>query len=133
VQDTTNRVVASADVATREVHVRTLDEILANQNPALIKMDVEGYEPQVVAGASATLKKSSLLAVITETADPEIRSVLADNGFMCATYRPFERSISVDNGHGSSMSSKNTLFVRSNGLRERLELAPARHVVCVTV
>lgn len=132
-QDTTNRVVASTDVASREAQVRTLDEILAIESPVLIKMDVEGYEPQVVAGASETLKKSSLLAVITETADPGIRSVMADNGFLCVTYHPFERSISVENGHGSSVSSNNTLFVRPSGLSERLERAPARRVAGVTV
>jgi len=91
-------------------------------------MDVEGYEPQVFAGASATLKKSSLLSVITETADPEIRSVMADNGFVCAMYQPFERSISVENGQDTTALSHNTLFVRREGLDERLRGASKRRI-----
>ncbi|WP_156827211.1 FkbM family methyltransferase [Hyphomicrobium zavarzinii] len=97
-KDTTNRVAAASDEATREVKVRTLDDILANTDPVLIKMDVEGYEPQVIAGALATLAKQSLAAVITETTDPMIESVMKNCGFVRATYSPIERSIVAGGG-----------------------------------
>jgi len=132
-QDTTNRVATSTDVATRRVQVRTLDDILANENPVLIKMDVEGYEPQVVAGASSILKAPSLIAVISETADPEIRTAMAAHGFVSATYRPFERSISAEYGQRSSIPSRNTLFVRTERLDDRLESAATRYVAGIMV
>ncbi|MGE3914227.1 MAG: FkbM family methyltransferase [Hyphomicrobiaceae bacterium] len=130
-QDTTNRVVAETEGATREVQERTLDEILAGENPVLIKMDVEGYEPQVVAGASSILGNPVLAAVITETADPEIRFVMANHGFVCATYKPFERSILRGDATGASPTSHNTLFVRLDRLGDRLSSAANRNAAGV--
>lgn len=127
-QDTTNRVATNGDMASREVKVRTLDEILAKEDPVLIKIDVEGYEPKVVAGALATIKKPSLAGVITETVDPEISSVMASHGFICVTYRPFERSVFAADGSGRAEPLHNTLFVRTEPLGERLKSAAKRRV-----
>lgn len=132
-QDTTNRVAADTDAATREVQVRTLDDILAKEDPILIKMDVEGYEPEVVAGALTVLKKPSLAALITETADPSIRSVLTNNGFVCASYDPFERALVAEGEPRTLVSSNNTLFVRPSQLGERLKTAELRHVAGVWI
>jgi FkbM family methyltransferase len=132
-QDTINRVAASTDIASREVQVRTLDEILADKDPVLIKMDVEGFEPQVVAGAPTTLANPSLAAVITETANPGIRSAMASHGFVCATYRPFDRSISLEDPSAKPAPSQNTLFVRVEKLSTRIQSASQRNVAGVTV
>lgn len=132
-QDTTNRVATSTDRETREVQVRTLDEIVAKEAPVLIKMDVEGYEPEVVAGASSALAQPSLVAVITETADPIIRSVLQNAGFVCASYDPFERVLVAEGELHGPPSSHNTLFVRSDQLGQRLQTAAHRCVAGVAV
>lgn len=132
-QDTTNRVAARTDVATREVEVRTLDEILADEDPILIKMDVEGYEPQVVAGALATLHQPSVAAVITETADPSIRFILASCGFVCCSYDAFQRAIIAEGEPAKLSLSHNTLFVRRDRLSQRLKTAAHRHVAGVSV
>lgn len=132
-QDTTNRVAAEGKVHTRDVVVRTLDGVLAGEEPVLIKMDVEGYEPQVVAGAVSTLKKSSLIAVITETADPIVRSAMENSGFVSAVYRPFERLIVSPNPSGSPRSSHNTLFVRADLVEKRLHTAVQRLVAGIAV
>jgi FkbM family methyltransferase len=132
-QDTTNRVATDADLATREVKIRALDDILGNEDPVLIKMDVEGYEPQVVAGASATLVKPSLVAVITESADPTIRLVMKNCGFVRATYWPFERSIVAHSLSSNDTSSHNALFVRPDQVRERLKTATHRQVTGIAV
>ena len=68
-KDTMNHVATESDSNTRVVEVRSLDAVLDGLNPILIKMDVEGYETQVIAGASATLRNPSLLAVQLESVD----------------------------------------------------------------
>lgn len=124
--DTTNRVATDADARVRDVLVQTLDEILQNGNPILIKMDVEGYEPKVVAGAAETLKKPSLLAVITETADERVCSVLKAAGFEIASYDPFARVLTAGAGHKST----NALFVRDLDLcRSRVRRAARRTIL----
>lgn len=128
-QDTTNRVAGSTDVATRHVQVRTLDEVLTGHSPVLIKMDIEGYEPEVVAGAAETLGKSPLLAIITETADKRVSSALEAAGFRTAAYEPFLRNLTLS-AASIGGGSINTLFVRDlETCRARLETAPRRSIV----
>jgi FkbM family methyltransferase len=129
-QDTTNRVAGEADENTRDVEVRTLDEILKRQKPVLIKMDVEGYEPEVIAGGLATLDKPSLLAVITETADVRVCAALEGAGFQRAYYQPFQRDLSLSVPGATMGASPNALFVRNvDACRARLETAPRRAVL----
>jgi FkbM family methyltransferase len=67
--DTVNHVVSlseARDEATTDVEVNTLDNVVAEAEPALIKIDVEGFETEVIAGAEKVLSKKSLLAVIME-------------------------------------------------------------------
>jgi FkbM family methyltransferase len=54
------------DTTAVSVPVRCLDHELANEKPTLIKVDVEGFEADVIAGALETLKKPSLMALIVE-------------------------------------------------------------------
>lgn len=51
-----------------EVHVTTMDEALKGLDPFLIKVDVEGFESEVFAGAVETLKNPALAALIVERA-----------------------------------------------------------------
>ena len=132
-KDTTNRVATDEHIVAREVLVRTLDEILDGQDPVLIKMDVEGYEPEVAAGATTVLLKPSLLAVITETADAKVCRALETSGFVKAAYEPFARSLSVALTTGTDVASTNTLFVRLDLVRERLRTAAHRLVAGVTL
>lgn len=132
--DTTNRVTNQGDSTTREVQVRTLDEILTGLNPVLIKMDVEGYEPEVISGAAETLRRASLLAVITETADAKVCTVLGEAGFLTVSYDPFQRKLHVESGGSHSQQSANTLFVRDPfSCNARLSDAPRRLVAGVKI
>ncbi len=129
-QDTTNRVAGEADANTRDVEVRTLDEILKSQKPTLIKMDVEGYEPEVIAGGVKTLEVPSLLAVITETADVRVCGALETAGFQRAYYEPFQRDLSLSVPHTGGGALRNALFVRNvDACRARLKAAPRRAVL----
>lgn len=130
--DTTNRVISSDLPGSHQVPVRSLDELLANENPILIKIDVEGYEPEVISGARSVLRRESLAAVIIETVDDAITAEMNDAGFQPAVYEPFERRLSwraADRVAGRP----NALFVRGDLLEPRVSSAPRRHVAGVSV
>ena len=133
-QDTTNRIANHDDEETREVRVQTLDEILSELSPVLIKLDVEGYEPNVIAGAAETLRKPSLLAVLTETADNKVSAGLNGAGFQKASYAPFQRKLTMGGRGADTQQSANTLFVRDRlSCDARLSDAPRRAVLGVEV
>src|SRR5262245_26754049 len=132
--DTTNRIAQLSDQNTRDVEVRTLDQILTQKNPILIKMDVEGYEPAVIAGAVGTLGLPSLLAVITETADQTVCAAFEAAGFHEASYDPFQRNLSLCASGAARRSVPNILFVRDpEACRARLRAAPRRAVVGIEI
>lgn len=61
--DTANHVVrdeTASGLGSVEVAAVTLDELVSDRCPLLIKVDAEGFESEVVAGASATLANEAL-------------------------------------------------------------------------
>ena len=128
--DTVNHVVADADagVKTIDVQVKMLDDILLNIEPKLIKIDVEGFETNVIKGASKVLSNPSLLAVLMELNgsgerygfdESELNQTMLDFGFKTYQYMPFERElVSLD---GKNQKSGNTLYLRDiNEIKNRL-------------
>lgn len=115
--DTVNHVLAAGEQAAGvEVPVMTLDELLGGEAPTLIKIDVEGYERPVLAGAQRTLADPRLLAVIMETngsgarygaSDDELVSTMREHGFGMYAYDVFARHLNVAERGGG-----NTIFVR---------------------
>ncbi|MGA3283884.1 MAG: FkbM family methyltransferase [Verrucomicrobiota bacterium] len=92
---------SAADAVT--VRVMTLDQVLTEKTPALLKVDVEGFETEVFAGAGQTLKQPQLRAMIVERSDNGSRygfdeATLHQNirkqGFIPCNYHPFERRVS---------------------------------------
>ena len=75
------------------VDVTTLDIACKNINPVLIKIDVEGFEEDLMEGASETLRKQSLLAVIIEGQTDRMNQYFYDAGFIDIHYLPFLRNI----------------------------------------
>ena len=55
-QDPVNRVANSSDLDVRMVHQRPLDSVIQGRSPAMMKLDVEGYEEEVMAGANKTVE-----------------------------------------------------------------------------
>lgn len=115
-----------------EVKVATLDEMLADNEPLLLKIDVEGYEPAVLEGAVRTLARKSLLAVIVEMnlstrkynfSDTAVHERLVSNGFRPNSWRPFDRTFSAIDG--LPQQSGNVIYVRDlTAVRQRVESAP---------
>ena len=127
-RDTTNRIARQSDGETQEVSMLSLDEATAGTTPIFVKVDVEGYEPQVIAGANAVLRNPSLQVIQLEFVDTAVRERLSRFGFRRTAYNPFNRQLSVLEAH-EPVKSANTIFVRDFDLcRARIEAAPRRNV-----
>jgi FkbM family methyltransferase len=127
--DTVNHVATAADKETIEVKVNALDHIVRDLNPALIKIDVEGYETEVLAGAQQVLQNSSLKAIIIELNgsggrygydENKIHELLLGKGFSPFIYEPFLRELKkVD-----SFGNHNTIYLRDiDFIKDRLKSA----------
>ncbi len=118
--DTVNHVATDDEVSQSVVlPVTTVDRLCAENVPTVIKIDVEGFEDQVIAGAPSTLSSSSLLAVVMETNgsgkrygknDDALFAVMRRFGFIPCGYDAIKREIAVEvSGLG------NTIFIRDPG------------------
>ncbi len=112
------------------VTVKTLDDVAAGSSPAFIKIDVEGFEKEVIQGGHNLLSSPSLLALIIELNglgaqygfdDRAVDMLVREHGFISVQYEPFERQLTKTlrpNATG------NTLYIRpSAGVEDRLKVA----------
>lgn len=109
------------------VPMRTLDSLLPSSGrwPTLIKVDVEGFEQQVLEGAARTLGNSSLLALLLETVTTKSAAMLNSHGFEEASYDPFSRVL----GSPGQYRMNNRLFVRNpDQIDARVKRAPIRTI-----
>lgn len=131
--DTTNHVMLGGQAGV-EVQVRPLDDIVGSRVPALIKIDVEGFEAEVIAGAKETLKCPGLIGVIMELNgsgkrygynDDEITAIMKKNGFEIYRYLPFNRNLEKLNRTYGNIRGGNVLFLkRTDFAQERVANAP---------
>ena len=129
--DTMNHVLAKGEQRPAvEVPVMRLDDLVGEDVPTLIKIDVEGYEAAVIQGADATLANPQVLAVIMEIGVTSARRYgvnltelfqrMRQAGFAAFGYDPFNRRLKDDVG-----ASANVVFVRDRAAVEaRIETAP---------
>jgi FkbM family methyltransferase len=113
--------------------VTTLDECLLGTHPVLMKIDVEGFEAEVLAGASNTLRDPSLLALIVENNEDSVKfgfstdrvyNVLTECGFQIASYDPLSRDLALMGT--DQVIRQNSIYVRNlDEVRKRLTSAPA--------
>lgn len=127
--DTTNHVVFNTSSIKNidniiDVPVRKLDTIISGCKPLLIKIDVEGFELQVLKGADEILKSKSLLAVIIETCGKNnLDKQMSKYGFKPFAYNPFNREISPFDS--KKVTSNNTIYVKDiEKVNERIKSAP---------
>jgi FkbM family methyltransferase len=104
-----NCVATEGKTPTRIVEMTTLDRVLDEQFPVLLKLDVEGYECEVLKGAKKALAKSSLKAVLTEDCSAPVEAAFQEHGFESYSYDVFSRTL-VPFRNKSFQS--NVIFVR---------------------
>lgn len=83
-----NHVSTSDDAQVQNLPLRTLDSILEDRTPTMIKIDVEGYGYEVLKGASRALQSKSLLAIISEDKSAQLADALGAYGFPQRFYDP---------------------------------------------
>jgi len=124
---TTNHVVFNTssikNIDIIDVPVRKLDTIVSGCDPLLIKIDVEGFELQVLKGADEILKSKSLLAVIIETfGKNNLDKQMSKYGFKPFMYNPFNREISPFDS--KKVASNNTIYIKNvEKVNERIKSA----------
>lgn len=115
--DTVNHVASASDKDTVEVNVVTIDSEVQITKPCLIKIDVEGFETEVINGMTNTLKTENVKAIIIELNgsgnrygydESQIKQKLVDYGFESYAYAPFERKIE----HANDLETDNFIFIR---------------------
>jgi len=112
------------------VDVLPLDELLAGREPFAMKIDVEGFERQVLAGGARTLASKALQAIVIEVNEHEQRydrtgktalETLRDAGFGSYRYDARERRIVPSDAHSTY---GNYVFIRdAEVVRERVASA----------
>jgi len=129
-----NHIVAADDAGAPgkiEVSLTTLDLELLDRAPTMIKIDVEGFEQNVLTGAVSVLQNPSLLAVVVEDVglrsryhvSSDIHQHLLGLGFRSYSYQPVEREL-LDLQEQPNRLEGNTLYVRQPELvRDRLRTA----------
>ncbi len=128
--DTTNQVAPpNYRGATIRVPVSSADDLLRshlNHTAQIWKVDVEGYETEVLRGAEQSLANPLLKVVLLEGGSAEIVSTMQRHGFQRASYEAFTRTLQLAE---SLVSSGNFLWVRdAEFVSERLCAAPTFQV-----
>ncbi len=125
--DTVNHVVEENTYSqdeTIQVHIVTLDQLFLNNHPALLKIDVEGFELNVLKGGSNILKSYDVKAIIIElngsgnryhTNDAEVHNLLLSHGFLPYLYHPFKRQLENITQFAGRV---NTIYIRDRSFVE---------------
>jgi FkbM family methyltransferase len=110
-RDTLNRVaLPGEELPLAILPMRRLDDVPYASEATLIKLDVEGYEAEVLAGASRVLAARSVLAVETEGHDEMVEQTLMAAGFVRRWYDPWSRSFF--RSQPAELRSSNALYLR---------------------
>lgn len=111
--DTTNRVLAPGERVhlAVEVDVVRLDDALAGVSPTLIKIDVESFEAEVLAGAGDVLARTAAVIVEVSRRHGEVFAQLTAAGLSPCRYDALSRRLETLAAPAPSASG-NFLFVR---------------------
>ncbi|HEY0307158.1 MAG TPA: FkbM family methyltransferase [Acidobacteriaceae bacterium] len=134
-RDTANRMITDAEYQglSVEVPVRKLDDLFEGDAPTLIKLDVEGAESDVLAGAEDALNNPSLMGLIVEMNgdsaefSPNERAThdcMIRHDFTPYAYYPFTRTLkALPSKH---VGYTNTIYLRNlDEVQQRVSTAPS--------
>lgn len=116
-QDTLNHVAIDNNKETTEVPIKRLDKMVEIKHPTLAKIDVEGFESEVLKGMNLALENSNLKAMIIELngvskrygkRDDETHKKLLSYGFNPYKYNPLLRELKRIKTYGSH----NTIYIK---------------------
>lgn len=119
--DTENHALSAGNNGSASVDVpqHTLDELLDGVRPRVIKVDVEGYEGQVIKGGREILSQDSLSAVMVElngncrryaTSPDTIHDDICTHGLTPVAFNPLTRKLTTLKDR--NRRSVNTIYVR---------------------
>ena len=127
--DTENHIATATDTDTIDVQIDTLDNIVGDNAPTLLKIDVEGFETEVLNGGENTLNKASLKAIIIELNgegnrygydENAIHLKLLSKGFVPHRYTPYDRNLTEI----TASKTDNAIYVRDTAfVKDRLRHA----------
>jgi FkbM family methyltransferase len=121
-KDTINHVISQNDNSSdfHEVDMTYLDHF-KSRSPKMIKIDVEGFEWNVLKGSKELLADYNLDVILIEingsgkyfdVDDNSLHLLLTENGFHPYSYDPFNRKLSQLESYGNL----NTIYVRNEAL-----------------
>lgn len=139
--DAENHVLSASELsssASTMVSVFALDELMGEQHPTMIKMDVEGFETEVIRGGGQTFGSPKLDAVLIELngagerygyAEDDIRKKFSDWGFSTCHYDPLTRKLLTIDDQEAARSG-NTLYIKDvAAVQQKLLAAKAFNVL----
>ena len=122
-QDMNSVAILGKDFEVVDVEFCKLDDDLTFDNENIIvKIDVEGYEMNVIEGAQKMFSSPNVIAVIVEHnglgkefgfTDQNVYNKMLDFGFSAYSYLPFQRSfISLNNYKTKNKYSDNVIYIK---------------------
>ncbi len=136
-RDTTNKVCLTGDTEnSTKIEVTTLDDELEKNEKYFFKIDVEGFEYNVIEGGKNVLASPNTSALIIELngsgdefghSNDEIHKKLISFDFKPVSYEPLSRTLTIMNGF--NRNGGNTIYVKDVDLTiARCKAAPKRSV-----
>jgi len=133
--DTTNKVSLVSGVENTEFfQVTTIDADLTDDGPYFLKIDVEGFEYEVLKGGTNLLKSGNIMAIIVELnhngekfghTNDKIHELLNGYGYTAVSYDPFKRSLKILDSYNHQLP--NTIYVKDiDIISNRCKTAPFR-------
>ncbi|MFD2999150.1 FkbM family methyltransferase [Pontibacter toksunensis] len=128
--DTINHVTTCQGTDGIDVQVERFDDIIEIKKPALIKIDVEGFEVEVLKVMEKALSNPYLKAIIIELNgvgnrygynEEEIHNMFLDYNFNAFIYSPLERKMIPVEKFGVrhvNYNSENTIYIRDIALAQ---------------
>lgn len=132
--DTVNHVATEQETDTIDVQIEKFDEVVNLSKPSLVKIDVEGFETEVLNGMGSALINSNLKGIIIELNgsgkrygydEEKIHEKLLSHNFRPFFYSPIERKLISTEKFGSH----NTIYIREIEFTQKRVLSAKKFMI----